>query len=396
MQFRNRIRLPFYISKPQILTTRKVFTKANGSTKTTTVILKKVYDGIVDWIPKEIHERLKIALSHDSINIESRHYVGGVYEDGDYQVAWSDFLDYPIGPASFKVAVTPYDFSNFNCQTCEEALQLSLQDDIITGAYESIDEGDTVTYNIFSNDSICCFPVVAQVMTTDPDYVETATIDPSTGLITIKIKDITPNGNNINLLTYRVTCPNGQYDEADVFANISGTDPVVPCSAPNFLDAGAITEDEATPNWGWTLGAPANVDTFDYILAKADNPALAIDSGNTSEFSRHYDDTLLDPGTCYIFSVRSVCDDLSTSDWININFCTNVSDTHCGQYSVYWSDGTGGTDFRLITYRDCANNVHDLSITNNQMRIICALEYSPGDPVEILGATEVAYLGPCP
>lgn len=396
MPFKNRIRLPFYLNKPQFPSTRNVFKLADGTAKTISVQLSKTYEGETDWIQEAWHQYLQIALSHDTVKIEGDRYLGNVAVDGDYQIEWSDFLDFPIAKAKFRLLVTPFDFSNSNCQTCEEATQLALADDYLTTLYTSINQGSTNTRNVFANDSICCKPVVAAVVKINSTYVQSASINAATGVITITLKAATPSGTNVNLVTYRVTCPNGSYDEADVFANVIGTVAPTSCSMPDFLEVAAITETAATPNWDWTLGAPAGVASFNYKLYLASNPAVAIDSGNTVAFSKTY--SALNPGTCYIFTIQTVCSGgAGVSEIKTTTFCTLVSAGYCGTYTIYYYDGTpipGGAP-HVFGYIDCSGvHKHDF-ITNLNSKTICMLESSPGVPVELTGITSYSYGGPC-
>jgi hypothetical protein len=212
MAFHQRARIPFYLTRPQFPEERNVFRLANGRTKVQSVIIRKVWEGETDWLPKEIHERLKVALAHDTVTIEGYYYLTGVgvVAEAEYSIEWqTTMLDYPLAKAAFKAEVTPYDVTNDNCQSCEEATQLALEDDTITGLYDSLAEGSTTEYNVFANDSICCSPITAEIVTINSLYVDSATIDAASGIVEIILHATTPSGTNVNLLTYRVTCPNG-------------------------------------------------------------------------------------------------------------------------------------------------------------------------------------------
>lgn len=392
MSFVNRIRLPLYVTRPQFPDEKNVFRLADGTTKVQSIIIRKVFEAETDWLPAEIHERIKIALSHDNVTIEGYRYLGGVRVDGDYDIAWnSAMLDFPLAKAAFKAEVTPYNYTNDNCQTCEEASQLSLVDDTITGVYESLDEGSTTEYNVFANDSICCKPITAEIVTINSLYVESAEISATSGIVTITLKPETPSGTNVNLLTYRVTCPNGSYDEADVFANVAGSEES--CEAPPSLDAGTITSTGAEPNWfGMLAPLPVSYNYFLYLSSDLINP---IDSGNTTDTFVLYDD--LNPGTCYTFYVQSVCDGGGTSEFINIEFCTPTAESVCGRYLVTYNNGTGtpGGPIHIFSYINCSGNPQNDFIVNLQQKLICVLENSPGSPVEITGITSYEYVEPC-
>lgn len=393
MAFHNRSRINFYITRPQFPEERNTFRLADGRTKVQSVIIRKVLDGETDWLPAELHERLKIALAHDNVTIEGYRYLAGVgvVAEAEYSIEWiQNMLDYPLGKAAFKVEVTPYDVTNDNCQTCEEATQLSLEDDTITGPYDSIDEGSTTEYNVFENDSICCKPITAEIVTINSLYVDSATIDASSGNVEIILHATTPPGTNVNLLTYRVTCPNGSYDDADVFANVSGTEEA--CLAPGSLDPGTVSATGATPNW-FDLPSP-EPESYNYALYLSSDLITPVDSGNTNQTSVNYTD--LEAGTCYTFFVQSVCEGGGLSEFISIEFCTAEAETSCGLYQVGYNDGSGlKGSWTTVTWLNCVGEEQSFPVFNMSFKFVCALENSPGDPVDIVGATSVTYDEPC-
>lgn len=393
MAFKNRIRLPLYITRPQFPEERNVFRRADGSTKVQSVIVRKVYEGEVSWLPEYLHERIKIALAHDEVNIEGYRYLTGVgiAPEADYEIAWqTNMLDYPFGKATFKAEVTPYNMTNDNCQSCEEATQLSLEDDYITGPYESIDEGSTTEYNVFANDNICCSPITADITAINDLFVESAAIDETNGVVEIVLLAATPSGTNVNLVTYKVTCPNGAYDEADVYANVSGSEET--CMAPGSLDAGPISSTGAAPNW-FDLPSPLPV-SYNYQLFLSSDLVTPIDSGNTDQTFVEY--TALEPGTCYTFYVQSVCEGGGTSEFISTEFCTAEAQTSCGRYEVCYDDGSGERGgFTTVTYTNCAGTEVDTIVFNMACRIICMLENSATEPYSIVGATSISYIEPC-
>ena len=78
----NRVRLPFYLSKPQYPAEEELYLKGNGRRVVLKSIVSKVMDGKTDYMPSLIHERLSIALRHDEVNIESDKYTGSVKLSG--------------------------------------------------------------------------------------------------------------------------------------------------------------------------------------------------------------------------------------------------------------------------------------------------------------------------
>lgn len=390
MPFRNRIRLPFYVTRPQFPTESNSFRLANGTRKTLSSVIRKVFEGETENLPREIHERLIIALKHDDVTIEGKYYLGGVSIEGDYEIDWNKFLDYPLAKAGFKIDVTPFNYSNDNCQTCEEATQLNLEDDTVTGVYESLDEGQQYEFNVFENDSICCKPIIAEVVTINSMFVSAATIDAASGIVTIDMQAELPSATNVNLLTYRVTCPNGSYDEANVFANVSGT--ADECLSPVNLQIINIGEASAQATWDAPNPAPAD---YRWELYLASDLLTPIFTGDIIDL--YADLESLTPSTEYRFYVRSGCVD-TISGFIFINFTTNPAEEteSCGQYQIYNPDFPG--NFGIVTYIDCAGNEQNLHVQGSTSVLVCALQTEPGAPVLLYGSggeMEITYFGLC-
>lgn len=391
MPFKNRIRLPFYVTRPQYPREANVFRRADGSTATLSAIIRKVFEGETDNLPREIHEKLIIALSHDDVTIEGRYLSTGVSLESDYDIDWNKFLDFPLAKAAFKVQVTPFNYSNDNCQTCDEAAQLSLVDDTITGPYDALDEGQEYTYNVFANDSICCSPVTAEIVTYDSAYIASASISAASGIITITMQASMTTATLANILTYRVTCPNGGYDDADVFANINGSEAPA-CETPSNLQVNDITETGATFTWD----AVGGFVLYTWQLYLASDLITPINSGVTITNNVVFSGTLT-PGTDYVFYVQTNCSD-SVSGFANISFSTLGESTGgCGQYEIcnVTPDGLGAIS---ATYMNCAGSYSNVIIPHSDCRTVCAMEDSPGSPVDIFsgsGDISINYTGPC-
>lgn len=386
MPFLNRVRLPLTISKPQFPDESNIFQLADGSRKVQSIVISKTYEGSTDYLPEWVHQRLKIAICHDILNIEGDRYVGGAVKEGEYEIEWSDFKDYPYAQAKFKIAVTPFNATNSNCQSCDELTQLELEDDYLE---ETLEQSSNYEINVFENDHIGCSPIVATIVNTHAVFVDSATISP-TGTVTINTKPLFFQRNTVKLLTYRVTCPNGSYDEADVYANMDGEEEA--CLEPTNLSASGIEYNEATVSW--TAPSPVPGDGYEWKVAQSASPAVNVDSGTTASTSVTVED--LDPATSYIFSVRSKCDTDDYSEWVNRTFTTSALGTICGKYSI-GVIGTTGHPFERkdVTMIDCSGHMVTMVIVPFQNRIVCLTQNSPGNPVYLIGADNITYLGPC-
>ena len=114
----NKIRLPFYLSKPQYKTDRSIYFKSTGAAKVTKSVTHKEYEGHTDHVPDEVHEKLNIALNHEVVFVDSGQYVGEVRISEDYEIKWPEVNDELDAPADFKVFATPYEASLNNCADC--------------------------------------------------------------------------------------------------------------------------------------------------------------------------------------------------------------------------------------------------------------------------------------
>jgi hypothetical protein len=372
MPFKNRIRLPFYITRPQFPRESNVFRRADGSTKVQSAVIRKVFEGETDNLPKEIHEKLIVALSHDDVIIEGRYLSTGVSLDGDYDIDWNKYLDYPLAKASFKAQVTPFNYSNDNCQTCEEISQVVCVDDNIG----TIDEDETVTVHVLANDSICCSPVTISLVTYNTDYLDSCIIS-GTDII-IHTKPSLPDANSIVLVTYRAQCPNGSYDEANVIGNINGTDPAPVCLAPTSVALVSLDSDtSATFNWS----APSPEPSCGYHWKVTNGFGVLISEGDTVDTNVQV--TGLPSNALFLrFYVRSNCCSLDSNyaGPVIFNLPPPSGTENCGQYSIENFDLSA---MHYVTYIDCNGNSQEAYVSPGNTVFICALQNSPGDPIQI-------------
>lgn len=388
MPFKNRIRLPFYVTRPQFPTESNTFRLANGRRKTLSSIIRKIFEGETENLPKEIHERLVIALKHDDVTIEGKYYLGGISLDGDYDIDWQKFLDYPLAKAAFKVEVTPFDYSNDNCQTCEELSQVVCEDDDLG----TVDEDDTITVHVLENDSICCSPVVISLVTYNSDFLDSCII--SGNDIIIHLKPSLPDANSIILVTYRAECPNGSYDEANVIANINGTDPTPICLAPTNPVLVSLDSDTSA-TFSWTAPSPIPDCGYHWMVTNFLGVTL-LASGDTTNTTVQVTGLPSGQALCKFF-VQSNCCSESTNYAGPIHFSLpqpSEAET-CGQYQLYNNDFP--TNYAIVTYIDCNGNEQDIHVQGSASALICALQNSPGEPVSIFsnGSVDINYFGEC-
>lgn len=385
MSFSNRIRLPFKLHKPQFLEDATRYRKANGVTVTLSVIVRKVYEGLTDSIPEKLHERLKIALVHDSVQIEGDKYVGIITQEGDYQIEWQDFLSHPLAQGKFKAEVTPFNATNSNCGTCEEQIQIVAVDDDLG----TLTEGQHVVFNPLTNDSVCCNPVSITLVTVNGDYIENVSIDTVTNEITFDVKTPIQDSNGITIITYRAQCDNGMFDEANVIAAFIGSIPAT-CDTPTNLVTTDITDTTATIDWDDITGA----DRYDWQLY------LITDLVNPVQFnSTMISEALcsgLEPNTQYRFYVLTHCaNGDSGSAYIDFTTTNTTPPANtCGQYELF---NTDDQQYHQGSYTDCEGVFRGINIPPSHYRTICVLQSSPGTPIDLNMVPEIiiSYLGLC-
>lgn len=116
----NKVRLPFYLKNlPQFQDEESIYQRSDGSIKLLKSVTKKEYQGITDYLNAGQHEKLKIALSHDTVEIDSKNYTGAIRKNGSYEIDPVDIPgDIEVAQAKFKALVTPYNVRNSNCEKC--------------------------------------------------------------------------------------------------------------------------------------------------------------------------------------------------------------------------------------------------------------------------------------
>lgn len=360
---------------------------ADGSTKVQSIVIRKTYEGVTDQLPEWVHQRLIIALGHDIVRVEGLRYFGNVSLESDYDIEWEEFMDKPIAPAKFKVQVTPFDATNANCQSCEEATQVALVDDVFD---EALEENQEYTLNLFANDTIECQPFARSIIYYNSAYIASAELAED-GTLTIQTTEEFASANGLKILTYRVSCPNGGFDEADVYANFEGG--IEACLAPTNIQ---ITDvEQTTGTVSWNAPTPAPDEGYEWQVVRQDNPGLALWASTTSSTSVNLED--LSPGIAYIFSVRGKCSDDFKSPFVNSEFTTPAVPQTCGRYRILLTAFGLHPDLipKFATYMDCGGEIQRVTIIPNVPKVVCAMESAPGVPVYLTGFGTKTYLEPC-
>lgn len=99
-----RIRLPLWLFAPTCPGEEKGYQRSDGTFLKLSERINKTWQMETDYFPDQIHERLRIALSCDNIEITNENAQltdMPVYRDADYQIDWNDELKtYPFAKAT--------------------------------------------------------------------------------------------------------------------------------------------------------------------------------------------------------------------------------------------------------------------------------------------------------
>jgi hypothetical protein len=389
--FKNRIRLPFFLSKAQFPVERNIFRKADGSSKVLSAVVRNTYEGKTDQLPEDWHRKLVIALSHDEVTVEDNRFLSDVVLDGDYDIDLQDFLNYPLAQSNFKIQVTPFNATNSNCQTCDEIAQLDLVDDTTATVYN---EGTTneFPFSILLNDEICCYPFVVSISSFNTLYFSAVSVDQD-GIVTFAVNASVPDIANVLLATYRVTCPNGGYDEANIYVGIDGTS--TECVAPAGLEFDIVT---GIVSWDIVVDEPAG--GYDWYLYDADDIYTVIASGNIVGFSIDLSEYLAF-GESYIFAVQANCGGGNLSAISTIEFTQPAvpPEPTCGSFAVTYIQEQSNAPVS-ITYYDCNAVLQTVFFAFSSSQILCMLvtEDDPTTPFGFAVSTtdiSVTYIEPC-
>jgi hypothetical protein len=352
-------------------------------------VTKKQYELITDWMPEHWHERLKIALAHDTVNVVSNKYIGGIRKTGDYGIKWVDFLDYHLAPAETKVLVTPYLAANDNCRICSPVAQVNAVDDDYVG---TMLEDTCYTIDVLINDEVCCAPITVTVTYTNAAYVVSATVQPDNSIeICIKAGAITRA--DVELIRYRVSCPNGDYDEASVRADVDGVEPT--CAMPDTLITQNVDFDQF--EFVFSGPSPAPGDGWSWQVTKTTDTATIIAQGALATDANPVLVDGLEPSTSYTICVKAMCAvGEDESEWKCVDVTTDAAPSGCGKYRVEYDNGSGLRDeYSDISYYNCLGVLQTIRIWNTQARVFCIQESAPGVPIYLTGETSYLYLEPC-
>lgn len=229
---------------------------------------------------------------------------------------------------------------------------------------------------ILYNDAICCSPFEISIVLFNTLFLEYCNVVGNT--LVMKTKTGVPDLAGVTLATYRVTCENGMFDEADVTADVNGTVPT--CPPPRAVAMGSITSMTADVTWLGSIG----ISSYNWVLYLASDLGTPVQSGNIG--SSPLSLTGLTPSTEYVVTIQSVCDDDTVSTIRSVEFTTLPPEEAdiCGKYQLTFIDGCGYTaNYLDVQYLDCNDTYQSISLFHVGPLVVCMKQTSPGAPVYI-------------
>ncbi len=377
MAFKNRIRLALFLSKPQYIETRRVFTKSNGKIQLLSSQTKKVLELKTDYFPSNWHERLAIALAHDAINIENKNKLYSVLKDSEYEIAWIEALGYPVAQAQTKVSIADFEAVNSNCQSCDDICCAVAPDETIVPVVP-IEENDVFNYTLtlFAEQS-SCIGVGVEIVNINDVYVLSAVL--AGNVITFTMKPSFFSDPNALLCQYKAAKDETCFDLGNVYAPVVGTE--IGCPPPTILALATSTSNELTFTWNRGLPDTGNPDQWElYLNIVGGSP---VQTGNAPAGNVNLIGLAID--TQYAFRVRSDCGEGVYSAWVEITESTEPVSAQCGLYDLLYRNFNPGAPASVnVTFLNCAGINQTILVFNFVGRPVCMQQTSPGVPTSII------------
>jgi len=258
--FYNKVRLPFYLHRPQYSVQEEIYTKSNGIRHVAKSIISEEWEGVVDWVNQDTHKKLNIALRHDVVYLQNLNYNFYFRLTGGYDIEWATVPKVKIGNAKFKGVNEDFYEMNNRCGQCMEGGQYLVANDDLPNDYFT--DGAEFTINVAANDSICCDNPIFDLVYVDYSIIQWAGLS-NDGIFSGVLFNPVPTGQKL-VARYKVTC-NGKSDEADVYLNLQGTgSSESECLPPANLTATPINQQATTVDMKITWTAPTPPPLFGY------------------------------------------------------------------------------------------------------------------------------------
>ena len=114
----NRVRLPMYSTSPSFDIDQQTYGRSNGIRTKVFARLAKKYKFVTDFITEEMHQKLVVALNHDTVQMEvssNDYFLECTFENEYNQDTPTIMQVMNVWPADFQVYETPFNEINNNC-----------------------------------------------------------------------------------------------------------------------------------------------------------------------------------------------------------------------------------------------------------------------------------------
>lgn len=175
--YKNRVRLPIYLTRPTYPEDETEFRTSNGSVNIIKANVRKVYEVVTDIWPEWAIEAFRAVFLHDDVETDEssvmpQHlpYKGEIVKDGPFEPQWTEWMNYPFASVKMKVAATPFVMKKNNCGECPDYSSMLVVEDIELGAL-SYDTPYVIDLQVAVTSSGCCDPLTFEI-----DYFQTTYI----------------------------------------------------------------------------------------------------------------------------------------------------------------------------------------------------------------------------
>ena len=349
--FFNKVRLPFYLHKPQYTVQEEIYTKSNGIRHVSKTIISEEWEGVVDWLHSDMHRKLNIALRHDVVYLMNLNYNFHFRLTGSYDIEWATIPRVKIGNGKFKGVNEDFYEMNNGCGQCEEGGQYLVANDDIPDNY--FGDGDTFNVDVAANDIICCDNPVFELVNVDYSIIQWASLS-TNGIFTGVLLNPVPAGKKW-VARYKVSC-NGSYAEADIYLNLKGTGGTgTGCQPPTNITATPVNIQATTVDMKITWTAPTPPPLFGYTgKLEIKNLGSWVFVGNFGTTNTFFTFDNLNRGSDYRIIMRSHCSEFDKSQDIYFEFSTPP---------VGAQEKSGLIKLTVQTERTTSNNLYKIKAT---------------------------------
>lgn len=152
--FKNKIRLPLYLTRPQLPSDKEDYRKSDLTYQNLSEVVRKEFILKTDYLSDYTHEKIKIALASDDLKIENENarVNDNFLSRNDYNIEWNEDIELKQAQAICTLVLSEaLAYRNSNCLTvgdniCENVEIVDQDDQII----QVVAPGDTYPVLVIS------------------------------------------------------------------------------------------------------------------------------------------------------------------------------------------------------------------------------------------------------